>query len=523
MFVIISILLLVITSLVMLILRLSRPSFGYHWLIAAGGALVTWIVVLLLGITLPVSVQLISWGPRTAYPNSFIMIADQISWPFAVGLGTLILATLLTDVVHGYEMDWSNWASSLVVTALGLIGVFSGNLLTFIIAWTAFDIIGLVILLTQLQSGKSRRRAVWVFFSRLLGSICLLIAGVISVNDNGSFLLERVSPAAITFVVLAAGLRLGSVPVDSPLIENPTSRRSFGTVLSLVSATIVLVFLVRVALALENVELPTNLWVIIFSLTGLVSLLSGGVWILAHDELEGRHAFILGMSAIVIAATLRAQAEASLSWALAIVFSGGLIFLSSVRTKFSMWITLLGLVGISTLPFTPAWNILMLFASPLNLSLVLYLIAMVFMIWGYAHHASQLKLEPSGLERWIKVVYPMGLLLFPMVQISFVWFYLPEIGEVPLMGWILGPLICVLALVGFFWQRRGGKVPQLMANSVNVIFTLGWFYAIVRTIYDYLSRFIHFISKVLEGEGGLLWVLLWIVLFLALSVISIGT
>ncbi|MEE9188502.1 MAG: hypothetical protein V3U36_03965, partial [Anaerolineales bacterium] len=243
MFVIISILLLVITSLVMLILRLSRPSFGYHWLIAAGGALVTWIVVLLLGMTLPVSVQLISWGPRTAYPNSFIMIADKVSWPFAVGLGTLILAALLTDVVRAYEMDWSNWASSLVVTALGLIGVFSGNLLTFILAWTAFDIIGLVILLPQLQSGKSRRRAVWVFFSRLLGSTCLLIAGVISVNDNGSFLLERVSPVAITFVVLAAGLRLGSVIVDSPLIENPTSRRSYGTVLSLVSATIVLVFL----------------------------------------------------------------------------------------------------------------------------------------------------------------------------------------------------------------------------------------------------------------------------------------
>lgn len=523
MFVIISILLLAITSLIMLILRLSRPSFGYHWLIAAGGALVTWIVVLLLGITLPVSVQLINWGPRTTYPNSFIMLADKVSWPFAVGLGTLILATLLTDVVRAYEMDWSNWASSLVVTALGLIGVFSGNLLTFILAWTAFDIIGLVILLPQLQSGKSRRRAVWVFFSRLLGSTCLLIAGVISANDNGSFLLERVSPAAITFVVLAAGLRLGSVLVDSSLIENPTSRRSYGTVLSLVSATIVLVFLVRVASALENVEFTTNLWLIIFGLTGMVSLLSGGVWILADDEIEGRHAFILGMSAIVIAATLRAQAEASLSWSLAIVFSGGLVFLSSVRTKFSMWITILGLVGISTLPFTPGWSILTLFTSPLNPFLALYLIAIVFMIWGYAHHASQLKPEPSGLEPWIKVVYPMGLLLFPMVQISLVWFYLPKIGQAPLMGWILGPLICVFALLGIFWQRRGGKVPQLMANSFNVIFTLGWFYAIVKTIYDYFSRFIHFVTKVLEGEGGLLWVLLWIVLFLALLVIGIGT
>jgi len=506
----------------MLILRISRPGFGYHWLIAAGGALVTWIAVLLLGISLPVSVQLINWGPETTYPNSFILIADQISWPFAVGLGTLILATLLTDVVRAFKMDWSNWASSLVVTALGWISVFSGNLLTFILAWTAFDIIALVILLSQLQSGKSRRRAIWVFFSRLLGSSCLLIAGVISVNDNGSYLLERASPAAITFVVLAAGLRLGLIPADAPFTDNQTSRRSHGTVFSLISATIVLVFLVRVALALETVELATNLWGILFTLTGLVSLLSGGIWLLAHDELEGRQAFILGMSAIVVAATLRAQAEASLSWALALLFSGGLIFLSSVRTKFSMWITLLGLVGISTLPFTPAWNIFTLFGFPLNLSLVLYLITMIFMIWGYAHHASQLKPEPFGLERWIKVVYPLGLLIIPIVQISFFWFHLPEFSEVPLMGWIIGPLICMLALTGFFWQRKGGKVNQLMAMRINAIFSLGWIYAILRTIYDYFSRFIHFISKVLEGEGGLLWVLLWIVLILALLVINIG-
>jgi hypothetical protein len=66
-------------------------------------------------------------------------------------------------------------------------------------------------------------------------------------------------------------------------------------------------------------------------------------------------------------------------------------------------------------------------------------------------------------------------------------------------------------------------IPKLAATWINAIFTLGWFYPIVRTIYDYLSRFLHFISKVLEGEGGLLWVLLWIVLFLALLVIGIGT
>jgi hypothetical protein len=449
--------------------------------------------------------------------------ADRISWPFALGLGTLILATLLTDVVRAYDLEWSNWASGLILTSFGLISVFAGNLLTFILAWMAFDLIGIIILLSQLQSGRSRRQAVFIFFLHLLGTACLLIAGVISVNDNNSFLLERASRGAVLFIVLAAGLRLGSISVDSLRVDNPAKRRSLGTVMSLVSAAIVLVFLVRIASVLEDVELAINTWGLLFGLIGLVSVLSAAAWLLANDELDGRHAWISGMSAIVMAATLRSQPEAGMAWGLAILFTGGLIFLASVRDRFSKWITLLGVVGISTLPFTPAWNGLALFASPLNLVLILYFVAIVFMIWGFAHHSTQVKPEPSGLERWIKVVYPLGLVILPIVQIGLGWIYRPAINEVPIMGWILGVVICVLAVLGFFWQQRGGKVPQSIADWIIAILKLEWLYFILRIAFDYLSRFIFFISNVLEGEGGLLWVLLWIVLFLAILLIGLGT
>jgi hypothetical protein len=480
-------------------------------------------MLIFIGLRLPVSFEISSWGLRTAYPNSIILNADRISWPFALGLGTLILATLLTDVVRAYDLEWSNWASGLILTSFGLISVFAGNLLTFILAWMAFDLIGIIILLSQLQSGRSRRQAVFIFFLHLLGTACLLIAGVISVNDNNSFLLERASRGAVLFIVLAAGLRLGSISVDSLRVDNPAKRRSLGTVMSLVSAAIVLVFLVRIASVLEDVELAINTWGLLFGLIGLVSVLSAAAWLLANDELDGRHAWISGMSAIVMAATLRSQPEAGMAWGLAILFTGGLIFLASVRDRFSKWITLLGVVGISTLPFTPAWNGLALFASPLNLVLILYFVAIVFMIWGFAHHSTQVKPEPSGLERWIKVVYPLGLVILPIVQIGLGWIYRPAINEVPIMGWILGVVICVLAVLGFFWQQRGGKVPQSIADWIIAILKLEWLYFILRIAFDYLSRFIFFISNVLEGEGGLLWVLLWIVLFLAILLIGLGT
>jgi hypothetical protein len=98
----------------------------------------------------------------------------------------------------------------------------------------------------------------------------------------------------------------------------------------------------------------------------------------------------------------------------------------------------------------------------------------------------------------------------------------PEIGEVPIFGWILGPLISLLAVLGFFWQRRGGRTPQIVVKSINSAFSLSWIYAIINSAYRIFSRVIDFITNVLEGEGGLLWVLLWIVLFLAILVISMG-
>jgi len=269
MLILFSFTLLVLAALAMLILRLWRPSFGYQWLIAAGSTFIAWLLALLSLSIIPESLQIASLGPSTAYQNSIILNLDRISWPITAAVGTLLVATVLSDVVRAYDLSWSNWASSLFVTALGIVGISSGNLLTFFITWTAFDLTVLVILLLQLESESLRRKAVLIFFIHLLGTACLLVAGVISVSENNSVLLEQGSPRAILFVVLAAVIRFGALPFASTILENPDNRRSFGTIRSLVSMAIVTALLVRVAAALENVLFPGYLWLGITSLLGI--------------------------------------------------------------------------------------------------------------------------------------------------------------------------------------------------------------------------------------------------------------
>jgi hypothetical protein len=377
-------------------------------------------------------------------------------------------------------------------------------------------------LLQQLDSEKMRRRTVLVFFIHLLGIVCLLYAGVVSVRDNSSLLLQQASPSAIVFVVLAAGIRLGALPVDSKLQIDTAGRRSFGTLRSLASMALVVVLLIRVSAALENVQIPENLWLGLFSLLGLIALLFSFTWVFTRDELEGRQAWIVSLGLIVTATMLRADVNSGISWGLAAIFSGGLIFLASIRDKISLWITIIGLTGICLLPFTPAWGGANLFAAPYNLPLILYFISAVFLILGYAKHAVQVMPEPSGLERWIRVVYPLGLLLLPLSQFGLGWLYKPQIGQVSLEAWIIGPALIFLSAIAFLMWRRSRIIPSKLVSAVYQLINLNWLRLIVIWVFDQLARLLNFGSRILEGEGGFLWVLLVIVLLFAVLLISFG-
>jgi hypothetical protein len=513
---------LILTAAIMLVIRLLRPDFGYHWLIAAVGMVLTWVGILLLGFLLPIRIQIGTWTPDSLLANTFILNLDQISWLFILGIATISLATIFTDVVRARELDWSNWASNLIYSALGFIALLSGNLLTFLLTWTLFDFIGFLILMTQIYSNETRLRLVLILFSRLLGTMSLLLGGVVAVSGREGFMLEQVSTTALVLIVVAALLRIAVLPGEKSLFRSPARRRSMGTVNRMVSAAIIFVFLVRIGFENEFLEMQSTLLTLILLAIGLMALLSGIFWWLAKDESDGQQAWVTGMSAIVIAGAIRGSGEASMAWGLAGLFSGGLLFLASVRERFSLWVALLGLLGISTLPFTPAWNGLSLFVAPFGLYLVLFFLTIILVLLGYALHASQKLDFPVGTERWIKVFYPIGLLVLPLTHFGISWIINPKFGDIPLAGWLLGPLICLLASLGFFWQHRGGRVPQFIVKWIYSLFSLNWLFVFISSVFQLYSRFIKFITAVLEGEGGIIWALLSIVLFLAILVISIG-
>ena len=120
----------------------------------------------------------------------------------------------------------------------------------------------------------------------------------------------------------------------------------------------------------------------------------------------------------------------------------------------------------------------------------------------------------AGVERWVWFIYPFGLALLPIMLFLFgVWTML-ERGGMPVFGWLEGLVAVILAtILGLLLYQRF-RISEEAINRFQSILSLNWLYRSLWMIYRTLGRSIAFISTVFEGEGGLLWTLLLLVLFL---------
>jgi hypothetical protein len=546
MLIFLAILTLLLTPLVMALTRLYRPRFGYQWILAVLGALIVWPMVLVSRLNLPQRVALIHWRPEAFFPISPELLIDEISWPFAMALATVPLALLLTSVARlgqapspatpdsqPLAADWRAWSATLALTGLGLVAVTAGNPLTLLLSWAALDIVELLILLGQQRQSAVRERVVIAFSARVAGIAVLLLAGIVAWSSGSNLAFVEIPSQSSLYLLLASGLRLGVLPLYLPMQHELIARRGLGTALRLVSWAASLVLLARTASVMEVGSL-TIYWL---ALSALAAIFGASGWLTAPDELAGRPFWALGTASLAVAAALLFQPGACLAWGLVSLLPGGLIFTLWPRHRNLLPFALLGLLGLTALPFTPAWNgtgIYLfsaglvqisgkpepLFRALLPLISLLYLIAHAMLIAGYLRHALAGSSEnPAPIERWVWLVYPTGLALFALTHLGIGWTSLPQFEALPWPAWISGIAATLLGLL--IWRlslrlrRPAAATSPMQTPSTWVrLLSLNWLYRSFWHAYRLLSRLVSLVSAILEGEGGILWTLVILALLL---------
>ena len=154
MFILITILILLLTALTLLVLRFFAPEFRYSWVIATVGALVGWISVFAWQTQMPITLQFSIWQPSALFVQSPSLIADGISWAFAVSLAALCLAIIITSVVRANFPSPLTWVGSLVLTSFGILAVVADNPLTLVLIWAAIDLVELVTQMRFVENPK---------------------------------------------------------------------------------------------------------------------------------------------------------------------------------------------------------------------------------------------------------------------------------------------------------------------------------------------------------------------------------
>lgn len=505
-----------------------RSNLGTSWLIAVIGALVVWGLVLAYRwVRLP-PVVMGNWLSSLS-PFALDFQLDDVGWTYAFSLVTVVLAVMMTAAAREIIKNTPyNWVRSIALAGLGLLAIFAANPLALILAWTAIDMSELGLLLSALSDRQLNQRAVLAFSARVGGTLMLVWAAIASSSLGKPLVMAQVDPRVSLFVLLAAGLRLGVLPLHLPFPEDVPVRRGWGTTMRMVSMSTSLVVLARLP---ANAVPPEAAFVLL--LFAALAALYGAVMWLTTDEIKGRPYWLISLAGMAVGCVIRGYPLASLAWGVAMMLPGTMIFLYSARTPALLYVMFLGLLSLSGLPFTPAasgWAGLVV--PPFNLPDMLYIIAYALVLIGYLRHIFRPGQPLADMDRWMQTIYPFGLVFLIVATWLIAFWGWPD--SFTLGNWWASLLMVGLAILGWILlKRRGaqsvgeeGAPAWWMSPSIRRIgsklagfFRLDWVYRFLWWAYQGVQRFVEILRLLLEGDGGMLWTLV----LLALLVILLQT
>jgi len=508
MLILISCIFLFITALALVLLRAFQPNARYGWLVAAGGALLSLGSMFAWLTQMPFDLSLPAWQPVTLFTSPILFRANGISWVLAMSITALTFSILLTTVTQQVYVNSLAWAGTLTLGGLGILAVSAHNPLTLLLVWAALDLAELITQLSSVKGADNNERVVIAFSTRALGIGLLLWANILAAAGGSTFDFQSMPANVGIFLVIAAGLRLGVYPLHLPYSADSALRRGFGTGLRLVGAVASLSVLGHVQIP------PTNLTPVLMFFAIVAAIYGGWMWLRAPDDLNGRPFWMVGMASLALLAALSGNPLGAAAWSSALILVGGALFLASTQNRWISRAMLIGAWSLSTLPFSltaSAW------LGRLGFFLPLVIIAQALVVAGFVRHALRL----SGRETldsqpsWTRLANPVGIGLLLLFQLLLGW--IGWDGALQVGAW-LQALIASLLTGGLVWaSRRFRLFNPVRAHWVTAAGTrINAIYEGLWSVYRSLGRLSQAILVTLEGEGGIMWTLLFLALFVTL-------
>ena len=340
-----------------------------------------------------------------------------------------------------------------------------------------------------------------------------------SFRGDVNFSLDFLSQGSGLSLFLAAFLHSGVLPLTFQIENNRTEtdrviQNTFKAVNFLASFFIVpyLIIPEQPLIALLVFKLIALAATMVFSYQWMISISSTGFGYLLA-AISGIIFFLLLSGSTISVAYLLLSTFFSMLWFTLFTHRGKGVYIY------------LGffLLTISGLPFT----IFSLGArgfldQGLSINSLILLISYVFILTGFVNRGVEKQDNFYELEPWYQAVYLTGLFMFifSLFVISIKSF--SSVGEETYLWWLsLGVIISSAGLnVGFSRKNRKSLVSSRTADmrygEITSFFSLNWLFRITNLIRQKFGKLITGFSLLLEGEGGVLWALVLLILMISL-------
>ena len=527
--------LLMLPAIALTIGQAIKPSLARTWFIAIAGASLAWLGAFFLRLYLPMEVELVRWQPESLYHTAIGLRVDYTNWHYLVAILALCVAVILTDSSRlSSNTSPASWAAILALTDLNLISVMSRDPLTMAVIWAITDLVELFYLLITLPSPDTKGKIATLYGVRLISTFVLVAATAMGWQVTAGLDFTQIPPTASLLFLIAAGLRLGVLPLNFPMQQ--TLELKPGTELLLRFSPVVSALVLIAHLPPEILVLNQSLVSIISTLTVLAALYASAMWLTRANANVGRPYWIVALSAFALRCALNSQPEHSYVWGMALLLSGGVLFLFDPPIRRIRFIPLLGLLGLLGLPYTLAasgWSALL--GDGVNAAGIAMILCHAMLVGGYLRYILEANSTVTGLEKYARITYPLGLILLiqAMLVLNLAGWYDARLmetwwGSVASLGLVLfGALLTNRLGIRLTSQEIKEKIPfyrlwERILSVLRDIFSLDWLYASARWLFALLEKASAFLRLILEGEAGMLWSFLFLLIMAILIYTQVG-
>jgi len=495
------------TALIIYLFSRYRPGFRFNWIIGVFGTLFSLVLTIYWKYHIPATFEIIKIQfTNSTYPT-YTWLIDSTSLPIILVM-VMLAVTIL--VIKNEKPDFYQLSWNLLLIGLGIFASSSSNPYTVAATWSSLTLVE--ILMTQPHKEKVDHNSTFLLGMRLFELFLILWASVISRVTNGLDNFRNIGLNAGIFLILACVLRIGLFPT---LFEKSIKHSGVNSSLTFRMVCVAASFslLARVLSGMTR-----SIWeIVLIVLIGLLTVLMGILALFATGHNSGRKLRLIGFGALaLITILLNNPLGTAILGATYILIELFIHIFNPVKSiPFLVEISLLFLY-LTGLPFSTTFRIWNNQSGVSNLWLIPCLVGYIILLAGIFKQYRYISIRSIGMPQ-----SPGQNRRFTFLELSVIPLYMLIIGysristKITGFQWGIGVAISILTIILFLVSPKlidiQPRFRSFKIDSLQNIFT-----ETTSKLFQTLSKLVHLFTSILEGDGGVLWSIVILVLFISL-------